>query len=392
MRNRVALGLAAFGLALGICGTAQAADDWVIGLSYGGTGPYVTSSRTTETAVDIAARNINAAGGIDGKKIRIVKFDTAGDPKQAALAVGRFAEDDHALAIIGPYSTAEVRVAFPVGERDQIVQISNSSTLPGIKGFRYGFRLTTDDGQAFNALVKIMREKKLPIETAAVMYVSDDAGMKMAGTAVYPKMLAAAGVKLAVPPVGFANSAFDLAPQVAKIIPAHPDVVMVAGVVEPALKALTELRRQGYKGRLVGSLFFADPDLARKMGPAGNGTIYVTWFYSGSSPKAEKFTAEFNAENAKRGIDKAGPHHVDASAYDAVYMIAQAIHDTKLAQSKDTLQQQRDAIRSDLEHMTFTGVSGTTHFTADHDAVLPFYVIEVNDGKTSLLGAVKPGG
>lgn len=371
-------------------GQAQAADDWVIGLSYGGTGPYVTSSRTTETAVDIAVRNINAAGGVNGKKIRIAKLDTAGDPKQAALAVRRFAQDDGAIAVIGPYSTAEVRVAFPVGEREHIVQISNSSTIPGIKGFKYGFRLTTDDGQAFKALVKVMRDKGLPIKTAAVMYVSDDAGMKIAGTQVYPKMLAASGVKLVGDPVGFANNAFDLAPQVAKIIPQHPDVVMVAGVVEPALKALTELRRQGYKGRLVGSLFFADPNLARKMGPAGEGTIYVTWFYSGASKAAEQFTAEFDAENAKRGIDKAGPHHVDASAYDAVYMIAQALRDTKVTGAKDTLQHDRDAIRDDLEHMKFTGVSGTTHFTADHDAVLPFYVMEVHNGKAGLLGSVTP--
>src|SRR4051794_18989976 len=115
---------------------AASAADIVIGLSYGGTGPYVTSSRTTESAVDLAVREINAAGGVNGRTLRISKFDTAGDPKQAALAVRKFVEEG-ALAIIGPYATAEARIAFPIGEREQIVQISNSSTVPGVsKGMR----------------------------------------------------------------------------------------------------------------------------------------------------------------------------------------------------------------------------------------------------------------
>ncbi len=371
----------------------RAEDEYVIGLAYGGTGPYATSSRTTETAVDVAVREINDAGGVSGRKIRLAKFDTAGNPQQAALAVRRFAEDDGALAMIGPFATAEVRVAFPVADREAMVALSASSTVPGVsKGSRYGYRLTTDDGLAFAALIKVMKEKAIPAETAAVMYVSDDAGMKIAGTDIYPKMLAAAGLRLVNEPVGFAYAAFDLAPQVAKIIPNKPDVLMVAGVVEPALKSITELRRQGFQGRMVGSLFFADPDLARKMGPAGDGTIYVTWFYGDASDAARKFTRSFNAENAKRGIDKSGPHHVDASAYDAVYLLAQAIRDAKITGDKAKLVQERAALRDELERIRFSGVSGDTHFNQDHDAVLPFYVIEIRDGKAQLLGSVKPAG
>jgi branched-chain amino acid transport system substrate-binding protein len=393
MKRHVWLGVLCGAVSLAAPGLARAEDEYVIGLAYGGTGPYATSSRTTETAVDIAVREINDAGGVGGKKIRLAKFDTAGNPQQAALAVRRFAQDDGALAVIGPFATAEVRVGFPVAEREAIVALSNSSTVPGVsKGFRYAYRLTTDDGLAFSALVKVMKEKGIPANTAAVMYVSDDAGMKIAGTEVYPRMLAAAGVKLVGDPVGFTYAAFDLAPQVAKIIPNKPDVLMVAGVVEPALKSITELRRQGYQGRMIGSLFFADPDLARKMGPAGDGTIYVTWFYSEASDAARKFTQAFNAENAKRGIDKSGPHHVDASAYDAVYLLVQAIKEAHLTGDKAKLAQERTALRDEMERIRFSGVSGDTHFNQDHDAVLPFYVIEIRNGKAQLLGTVRPAG
>jgi branched-chain amino acid transport system substrate-binding protein len=99
---------------------ANAADEIIIGLSYGRTGIYSTINKTTEVAVDIAVEEINAAGGINGKQVRIVKFDTAGDPKQAVVAVRKFAKDDNALAVIGPFSSSEARVAFAAGEREKI--------------------------------------------------------------------------------------------------------------------------------------------------------------------------------------------------------------------------------------------------------------------------------
>ena len=109
---------------------AAAADEIIIGLSYGRTGIYSSINKTTEVSVDIAVEEINAAGGINGRQVRIVKFDTAGDPKQAVAAVRKFAKDDNALAVIGPFSSSEARVAFAAGEREKIVQIPNASSAP----------------------------------------------------------------------------------------------------------------------------------------------------------------------------------------------------------------------------------------------------------------------
>ena len=110
-----------------------AAQDLVLGLSYPKTGRYSTIS-ATEVAVDIAVAEINAAGGVNGRKIRLDKFDTASDAKNAQIAVQRFAEDVKALAIIGPYSSQEAQVAFATSERLEIVQIPNSATAPGLIG------------------------------------------------------------------------------------------------------------------------------------------------------------------------------------------------------------------------------------------------------------------
>ena len=55
----------------------------------------------------MAVDEINAAGGVNGKKIRIISFDTAGKPDQAVVGVRKLAEDDKVLAIIGPFSSSE---------------------------------------------------------------------------------------------------------------------------------------------------------------------------------------------------------------------------------------------------------------------------------------------
>ena len=74
----IATGLAAGAL---LIGTARAANEIVIGATLAKTGRYSTSARTTETSIDIAVEEINAAGGINGMPIKLLKFDTGGDPK-----------------------------------------------------------------------------------------------------------------------------------------------------------------------------------------------------------------------------------------------------------------------------------------------------------------------
>ena len=93
--------------------TPAAAQEIVIGLNTVMSGVLKTVGETTVTAVDIAVDEINAKGGIGGKKIKLVKFDTGSDPKQAATGTQKFAQDDKALAIIGPFSSGEAAVAFP---------------------------------------------------------------------------------------------------------------------------------------------------------------------------------------------------------------------------------------------------------------------------------------
>jgi len=365
---------------------AQAADEIVIGATLAKTGRYATSARTTETAIDIAVEEINAAGGINGKQIRLVKFDTNGDPKQAQVAVRGFAEDEGALAVIGPFSSGEARVAFAAGERLGIVQIPNASSAPELADkFSYAFRVTESEFLQFNRLVSTMKAKDMDIGNTSIMYVSDEFVSKAVGTQLMPAVFGKQGVEVVGEPVGFPTAAFDLSPQVAQLVEKPTDTVAVAGIVEAVVKSAKELRRQGHKGRIIGSGISADPDLAGKIGADGNGMLYAAWFWWDRDDKTRGFTEKFNAENEKRGIDKAGPHHVDASAYDIVYILKAAMEEAGITGDADKLEDERTAIRDTLGTLVHEGVSGRICFDKNGDAELPAYIVEINDGDISLV-------
>lgn len=372
--------------ALCISMPAQAADEIVIGATLAKTGRYATSARTTETSIDIAVEEINAAGGINGKTVKLVKFDTNGDPKQAQVAVRQFAEDEGALAVIGPFSSGEARVAFPAGERLGIVQIPNASSAPKLADeFSYAFRVTESEFLQFNRLVTSMKKKGMDIKNTSIMYVSDEFVSKAVGTKLMPAVFGKQEVELVGEPIGFPTAAFDLSTQVAQLVEKPTDTVAVAGIVEAMVKAAKELRRQGHKGRIIGSGISADPDLASKMGTDGNGTLYAAWFWWDRDDRSRDFTSKFNAENKKRGIEKAGPHHVDASAYDIVYILKAAMEKADVTGDADKLAAERTAIRDTLGSLVHEGVSGRICFDKNGDAELPAYIVEINDGDISLV-------
>ena len=366
--------------------TAKAADEIVIGATLAKTGRYATSARTTETAIDIAVEEINAAGGINGKQIKIVKFDTNGDPKQAQVAVRSFAEDEGALAVIGPFSSGEARVAFAAGERLGIVQIPNASSAPELADkFSYAYRVTESEFLQFDRLVTTMKSKGMDVANTSIMYVSDEFVSKAVGTQLMPAVFGKQGVEIVGEPIGFQTAAFDLSPQVAQLAEKPTDTVAVAGIVEAVVKSAKELRRQGHEGRIIGSGISADPDLAGKIGADGNGMLYAAWFWWDRDDASRSFTEKFNAENKKRGIEKSGPHHVDASAYDIVYILKAAIEATGATGEADKLKEERTAIRDALSSLVHEGVSGTICFDKNGDAELPAYIIEINDGDISLV-------
>ena len=378
-----AVAVAAIGLLA--TGAARAAGEIVIGLSNVQSGPLKTPGEGTEAAVDIAVAEINAAGGVNGMKLRIVKFDTGGDPKQAVVAARKFAQDDKALAIIGPFSSGEASAAFPVGERLGIVQIPNASSAPGLtKGKPYAYRLTEDEAKQFIRLLKSMQRKNVKRKRVEIFYVTDERISKIVGTLLMPALLKKFGID-AGKPIGFSYSSFDLAPQATRAMQSKPDIIAVASVGPPAAKVLKEMRRQGFKGRMIGSQLFADPNNIDLFGAESDGTLFASGFWHLLNKKTKAFSDKFVAEIKRRRIKRPFPHHVDAQAYDIVYLLKQVMEKVGTTGDPAKLKQERTAIRDGLKGIVFSGIHGdTVCFDKNGDAELPGYIIELKGGQWTL--------
>jgi branched-chain amino acid transport system substrate-binding protein len=168
MKTRLAGAI--LGAALAAPWAASAAcQELPLGYLPSGAGPFATFSKTNEIAAQMAIDEINAAGGISGKKLRIVAFDTAGKPDQAVVGVRKLADDDKVLAIIGPLSSSECRVVFPAGDRAGIVSMSMASSAPKLaEPFQYAFRNTSDEGYMFERVMRALKQNNLAIATGAI--------------------------------------------------------------------------------------------------------------------------------------------------------------------------------------------------------------------------------
>ena len=374
---------------LALSGTA-AAQELVLGLSYAKTGRYASDAATTEVAVDIAVQEINAAGGINGRKIRVEKFDTGGEAKGAQLAAQRLAEDRKVLAIIGPYSSQEAQVAFAAGERLEIVQMPNASSAPGLtKDKVWAWRMTEDEGKQYGRMLKSIAAKGLVKDkTAAVFYPSDEVVGKVLGTLLMPNLLKANGWNQVIDPEGFPTNAPDLSPQVTKLQGKSPAVVSFGGLPEAAVKVMKEVRRQGHKSVLIGSQVFADPDITTKLGADGEGAIFAAWYWWDFNEKTRSFERKFVDAVKKAGLTKTGAHHVDASAYDIVYVHADAMRRAGVTGDPAKLKAERTAIRDALGATRMEGVTGAICFDKERDAELAQFTIGIKGGKRFLIDSV----
>ena len=365
---------------------AFAQNELVLGYLTAETGPFVSLSRTNELAARIAVDEINAAGGVNGRKLRYITFDTAGNPGQTVVGLRKLAEDDKVLAIIGPFSSGQVQVAAPAADRTGVVIMAMASSAPKlVANFKYAFRNTSDEGYMFDRVMRTLKAKGYPIATGAVAYANDDTISRVMGEKVLPGLMQKNGVQLKGS-VDFKLGAFDFSAQVAQLKSNPTDLVGVGAPPEAAIKLAQELRRQGHNGRLVAGSTINDPDLPERIGAAGNGTVVPSAFFGDLNDHTRKFAAEFAKRAKAANMERSIAGQFDAATYDIVQYYAWAMKEGKVSGDPKRLADDRTAIRDALKRMkNFPALEGAVSFGEDNDALKPVYIQEVRDGKWVLL-------
>lgn len=334
--------------------------------------------QTNAITMEIALEEINGEGGVGGVPLRFIKYDSASKPTDAINAARRLIEQDKALAILGPFLSSSVKMAFPVANRAGIVMISGTSAAPGIAAENrpWTFRNVMTSDRIVGPTLERYLKRYPNIKKVALLYDNKDVVSKTEATAVFPALLQQRGIEI-VSTLTFATGDVDFSAQATKVKFAAPDGIVLCAVQYEGANLIKEIRRQGLQQPVVMGIGSSAWGFIRQGGEAVEGTIMPTYFWLGNpDPRAQAFIKKFKERT------KQDPPHYTASVYDTIYMLKQAVEMSGVTNKPEDLQADRQKIRDYLTNLKgFPGITGKTDIRADGDADKENYVVEVKKGE-----------
>ncbi len=353
----------------------------VVGNIVPSTGPYADFGRKSRIAADMALEAVNREG-IRGQRLSLPYADTGGRADEAASLVRRLA-DQGALAVLGPFSSTECEVAFPVGNQLGIPMVAPASAKPGVAAASRPFAFRTNVVEAVSQAVLVPAwQQRYGIRRAVVVYDERDAVSQSLGSDVLPAAARNAGIVLADPgrPLTFQTGDLDMAPLVARLRGLSFDGILLGAGYRDGITFLREARRQGISQPVVGGNPLANDALPLQAGPAAEGVMAPSTFVPTlASGEVQAFVAEFERRRREAGIE-VGVDYLDANVYDIVRMLARAMADGRIGGTASTRQADRRIIAEQLAAKTFSSLTGPLRFNADGDAEREVLLLEVREG------------
>lgn len=364
--KRTIMALIAIALVASLASFGNAADVIRIGLSAPITGNYAEYGQNFEVSVRMAIDEINAAGGILGKKVEVVVMDSKSDPKEAALIAQKFVDDPTILAEIGDFSSTACLAAAPIYERAGLTQLSPTASSPLFAPsgeYMFGIVGTQTDEGPFNA--KNIAQDYMGLKKVATLYINNDWGKVTNSTFVE----AAKKINLeVVTQEFFMDSEKDFTAVLTKIRQLNPDGIFLAAMYNEASAIARQIQKMGWKVKMSAPSSVFSSQLIALGGDAVEGLVTNTFFVlNDPNPKVQKYVKDFEAR-AKRY-----PNLHAACAYDAMYLLKKAMEDGGLT---------RKGIRDALAKIKgFQGVTGEITFTPVGDVIRSYKILVVEKGE-----------
>jgi branched-chain amino acid transport system substrate-binding protein len=307
-------------------------------------------------AAELAAEEINAAGGINGKRLELIMRDDYSDP-DSAVFVASDLYDSPVSAVVGHLFSGMTLSAASVynGGKDPVVAISPSSSSPDVSGAGdYTFRICPSD-LAHGAVLAHWVRDRLHLTRGAVLYLNDEYGRSIRQTFVaeYTRL---GGDLQAVDP--YLGERPDVGPYLDRLARGErPEFIVVAGNRSEAEEVLRQARKRGLTMPVLGG---DGLEGIQDAGELAEG-VYLSSPYFPSIPSApnHRFVEAFRRKYPSAGM----PNQPAAATYDAVYLLRDVI--ARVGTS-------RAAIRRDLAGVgsvapPFEGVTGTVAFDGRGD-------------------------
>lgn len=381
----IVLALSILSLALMGCppkteGTGAAADaggEIVIG-EYGSlTGSEATFGQSTHEGIMIAVDEINAAGGVDGRKIRVLTEDDQSKAEEAANAVTKLISQNNVIAVLGEVASSNSLAAAPICQSNKVPMITPSSTNPRVTEVGdYIFRMCFIDPYQGEAMANYLSSELKMTRAAILIDVKSDYSTGLAS--FFKRTFTGNGGKVVVEQ-SYSKGDSDFRSQLTAIKAANPEVIFVPGYYNDIGQIAIQARDLGMKQPLAGGDGWESPKLIEIGGKALEGSFYSNHYHvDDPSPAVKDFVAKYEARYGRK------PDSLAALGYDSAKVLADAIRRAGTTDGPKL----RDAIAATKN---FSGVSGNITLGPDRNPIgKKLVVLEVKDGNTVLKAVVDP--
>lgn len=345
------------------------------------TGSEATFGVSTHRGIEFAINEINAAGGIKGKKLTLTSMDDQGRPDEAATAITKLITQTKVTAVIGEVASSRSLAMAPIAQAHKIPMISPSSTNPKVtEQGDYIFRVCFIDPFQGAVMAKFAFDHLKAKKAAILRDVKSDYSMGLAN--FFEKTLKGLGGEI-IADISYSAGDIDFKSQLTKIRAeigdnAKDTVIFIPGYYTEVGLIARQARELGITVPLMGGDGWDSSKLKEIGGSAIEGS-YFSNHYSpdNKSPSVVNFTSKF------KEVYHEIPDGLAAMGYDAVMVLADAMRRAKSFDPTDI----RDAIAQTKD---FQGVTDRISIDSDRNAVKSAVILQVQKGEFKYLTTVSP--
>lgn len=340
------------------------------------TGTTATFGISTRNGVDMAKDELNRAGGVLGKQVRVIVEDDQGKPEEAQTVVTKLINKDRVVAVLGEVASSRSLAAAPVCQQNRVPMITPSSTNPRVTQIGdFIFRVCFIDPFQGFVMAKFASNTLKMSKIAILRDIKNDYSVGLA--AVFQENFEEMGGKI-VGDESYSEGDTDFSAQLTSIKSKDPQAIYVPGYYTEVGLIARQSRKLGITVPLMGGDGWDSPRLWEIGGEALN-DCYFSNHYSvdDPSPAIQKFVSEY-----KQRFNET-PDALAALGYDAAKILFDAFrraNTTDPEKVREALTQTKD----------FPGVTGKITIDENRNAVKPAVVLRVKDGKLVYVETVSP--
>ena len=326
---------------------------------------------------ELAVSEINAKGGINGKKVKLESMDDKGDATEASNAYNKLAGDNNVLAVAGPTISATTAAVAPLADQSKLVTIAPAATSDSIETGNYLFRTCFKDSYQGEVAARFAAEN-LKVKKVAVLYGTGDPYSSGVGEA-FAKAAEKLGLEVVDKESSSSADDTEYSAQLQKIQASGAELLYAPyyySVAGPYI--IPQARSVGFEGYVMGPDGYDGLKLTGDKSQY-NKTYYTTHYSAddNTNTKVQDFIKSYKSKN------NAEPNTFAALGYDTIYMIKQAI---EKAGENATREDGRNAVAG----MTFDGVTGKFTMDKSGSPTKSVTVLEMKDGKPVYNTTVQP--